>query len=1060
MPPRLGASGPVTLPTSVPGVHSVARYYHEQEDFGGKHTNGRIAVCEKAWRNLGGLPPKLPGWQRLSASASAPGSLGSSPPKNFAKSHSYKDYGTSQTEHFYEEHWQSEADLALEAGRRWRAKRKLTREQAFLHEFIVGEQAWAGKRHGGSGAAAVQRPLYVGDRTLLRLCRRAADGRKGVMRYISKRNMSEAARERAVHTIAMLRALGQHDAARRGCPQLLELIGAMVVAADGFEATHAYGHRHAIENDRQAYCVLERFCVWSCSRKAWVPAPSLQAALAAREEGGGGATSSTSARLPQRQQGVLSAAQRVRVEEVVSSMLRAKPDLDADALRARAEMVAMEEEGLEETGECDCCAREQETRNVLRQLLGAVAHMHAAGVCHRNICPANLMVKGGGEEQQGQEQAAGSGTAGAPVDLGSCVLKVVGLGDAKKHDRLRMSKHPLEGSFSVEEHAHIAPELLRVPCSFNELVDEWAAGIIGYQVRYGEHPFVTSEVTGHDLPSSKAGELVKGLLSGSPPFPRCRVAGCNADRECRRLLASLLQRKPSARLSASKALRHPFFAIEDASAARPKVREVTSAPSLHSSAAAADDDDDDSDGDAEDAMIPEAVTIAIPKLLFRGGCSVLTQLSANAHDLEHRMQSGKAGSVSYLKPSTRTGLGESDRCFYLVTVERVTLPQVIDHRRTATEYTHERIMLEHNANVARQTARLLSASAPVAVAAEHAGPGGACPGFEEHSLVEHRVLEFTFRDISTGRSCHRRIFPEHVTHLLHWWSAFGCDNVPPTQARGLREHDEAAYRSLRAWRATGALPQRQQALAWILHQMVIRRDAKRMTVAMHELEGGKFWEGGSLDAGSKLNVKPFLKLLFDETRTIQPPPVPVPVVAAVREPVSPPQLSDEPVTAYDQPEEPIVEPENIVGDVSAVVESLAAEAEIAGVVVDDLSADTEDAAVASSVANAEIMGEVSAVVNDLAAGTEAAGAVSAVVESLTAEAEIAGVVGSVVDDLSADAEAAAVASSVVESLVADAEIMGEVSAVVNDLVTQSAKVDHHMDLDGAQYPIQRHTDEV
>ena len=105
----------------------------------------------------------------------------------------------------------------------------------------------------------------------------------------------------------------------------------------------------------------------------------------------------------------------------------------------------------------------EEARQILQQLVGAVASMHANGVCHRDLRLGNVMLKAGPK----------------------CCVKLIDLGALGPADKLVTRRTPVVPVFAARA-AHPERE-----CEYSgKAVDVWALSIMTYMTA---HRYATSE---------------------------------------------------------------------------------------------------------------------------------------------------------------------------------------------------------------------------------------------------------------------------------------------------------------------------------------------------------------------------------------------------------------------------------------------------------------------------------------------------------------------------------------------------------------------------------------
>lgn len=176
---------------------------------------------------------------------------------------------------------------------------------------------------------------------------------------------------------------------------------------------------------------------------------------------------------------------------------------------------------------------ESEAAGYMRQILSALAYCHSSMVCHRDLKPDNILLS---------------------FKSGSCDVKLADFG--------------LSQTFTEDEVMHnftgtpyyIAPEMLSG--SYNQLVDCWSVGVILYIMLSGVPPF--------DGDNNE--DILLKVYAASynfRPFPFARVSEGAKD-----LIARLLMKEPSLRISAQQALTHPWVRGIESFVTQPLMDEV------------------------------------------------------------------------------------------------------------------------------------------------------------------------------------------------------------------------------------------------------------------------------------------------------------------------------------------------------------------------------------------------------------------------------------------------------------------------------------------------------
>ena len=122
---------------------------------------------------------------------------------------------------------------------------------------------------------------------------------------------------------------------------------------------------------------------------------------------------------------------------------------------------------------------EAEALRLVRDAAHALAFMHAADMCHRDMKPHNILL---------QRRPSGNGFTGVVMDLGSVTPAVV---------HVTSRKEAIEAEERAEMQssaAYRAPELTQVAnnCTLSPSVDMWALGCTLYCLAFGHSPFETS----------------------------------------------------------------------------------------------------------------------------------------------------------------------------------------------------------------------------------------------------------------------------------------------------------------------------------------------------------------------------------------------------------------------------------------------------------------------------------------------------------------------------------------------------------------------------------------
>lgn len=165
---------------------------------------------------------------------------------------------------------------------------------------------------------------------------------------------------------------------------------------------------------------------------------------------------------------------------------------------------------------------EKKTRQIMRQLFEAVAHVHSKNVVHRDLKPENILLDD------------------------NFNVKVSDFGFAKPLD-------PNEALFELcGTPGYLAPELLRAALcegspGYAMAVDMWACGVVMYTLLAGFPPFW----------HRRQYQMLKSIMEGKYAF---RSPEWDSITEPPKdLIRKLLTMEPQSRISAKDALKHEFF---------------------------------------------------------------------------------------------------------------------------------------------------------------------------------------------------------------------------------------------------------------------------------------------------------------------------------------------------------------------------------------------------------------------------------------------------------------------------------------------------------------------
>jgi len=168
---------------------------------------------------------------------------------------------------------------------------------------------------------------------------------------------------------------------------------------------------------------------------------------------------------------------------------------------------------------------EKDASNVVRQIIAAVAHLHANGIAHRDLKPQNLLCAG------------------------------------PNGDDIRVGDFGLSKMFADGEHLetccgspeYVAPEVLECK-PYDKACDLWSVGVITYVLLTGCFPF-------WDKNNAVLYEKIRNVDYGWPE-------GVEISNEAKHLIQHLIEKLPEKRYTAEQALAHPWVTGQGVSTKR------------------------------------------------------------------------------------------------------------------------------------------------------------------------------------------------------------------------------------------------------------------------------------------------------------------------------------------------------------------------------------------------------------------------------------------------------------------------------------------------------------
>jgi len=168
---------------------------------------------------------------------------------------------------------------------------------------------------------------------------------------------------------------------------------------------------------------------------------------------------------------------------------------------------------------------EKDASNIVRQIISAVAHLHANGIAHRDLKPQNLLC------------------AGADGDD----IRMADFGLSKMFD---------QGEYLVTccgSPEYVAPEVLECK-PYDKACDLWSVGVITYVLLTGCFPF-------WDKNNAVLYEKIRKVEYGWP-------SGSQVSAEAKDLIRHLIEKNPEKRYTAEQALQHPWVTGQGVSSSK------------------------------------------------------------------------------------------------------------------------------------------------------------------------------------------------------------------------------------------------------------------------------------------------------------------------------------------------------------------------------------------------------------------------------------------------------------------------------------------------------------
>lgn len=173
--------------------------------------------------------------------------------------------------------------------------------------------------------------------------------------------------------------------------------------------------------------------------------------------------------------------------------------------------------------------------HIIRQLLAAVAHMHANGIVHRDVKLENILL-----DDEGAEFPA---------------VKLCDLGLSIGEDAL--SEESAQGSRAGTGYAQAPEMVLEGGAGYGKQIDVWACGIVLFAMLYRRVPW--TDERGERQQQMSVMKQLSNEMQPSIHVLQTADERLQTPTLLHSLLSGLLQPEPKRRLTARAALEHPLF---------------------------------------------------------------------------------------------------------------------------------------------------------------------------------------------------------------------------------------------------------------------------------------------------------------------------------------------------------------------------------------------------------------------------------------------------------------------------------------------------------------------
>lgn len=165
------------------------------------------------------------------------------------------------------------------------------------------------------------------------------------------------------------------------------------------------------------------------------------------------------------------------------------------------------------------------SQTIIKQLLNAIAYCHEMGIIHRDIKPENILLKNRNDIS---------------------TIKLIDFGLSKRNTQ-PLPRQALKTTTKVGTPYYIAPEIIKAKQAYGIECDLWSIGVCLFIILSGFPPF----------DGENNCDIMKSVTKGYYDF-RHPVFNY-VSKDGKELIRGLLEMDPQKRLTAQKALQHPWF---------------------------------------------------------------------------------------------------------------------------------------------------------------------------------------------------------------------------------------------------------------------------------------------------------------------------------------------------------------------------------------------------------------------------------------------------------------------------------------------------------------------